>query len=233
MSLADLVANYQPPERAVEVIRHAKITLLVGISGAGKDTIKRALLEDPSFHDIVSHTTRKPRANEGVLEQHGKDYYFIDEEEARQMLERGEFVEAKFVHGTLYGTSVKEVARAASSGIAVTDIDVQGVIEYKRVSQEVVAIFVVPPTYEQWIARLKRRYATQEEFLHEWPKRRDSAIQELKRALEVPYYHCVINDDITRAVEATKDIARRPDTFTRKDDEARLAARDLLREITL
>ena len=70
MSLADLVANYQPPERAVEVIRHAKITLLVGISGAGKDTIKRALLEDPSFHDIVSHTTRKPRANEGVLEQH-------------------------------------------------------------------------------------------------------------------------------------------------------------------
>ncbi len=233
MSLQTLIETYAPTTQAIEVIRHAKITLLVGISGAGKDTIKKALLREPGFEDIVSHTTRQPRHNEGVLESDGVDYHFISHDEARDMLERGEFIEAKFVHGTVYGTTIAEVEHASRGAIAVTDVDVQGVSEYKAVSSEVVAIFVVPPSYDIWIERLKRRYATNEEFLHEWPKRRDSAIKELTRALEVPYYHCVINDDLARAVAVTADIARRPDTFTRKDDEARLIARDLLQQITL
>jgi guanylate kinase len=233
MSLKTLIETYSPPKKAIEVIQHAKIALLVGISGAGKDTIKKALLREEGFEDIVSHTTRAPRTNEGVLEVDGEDYHFISESDAREMIENGEFVEAKFVHGTVYGTAIAEVERASQSGIAVTDVDVQGVSEYKSVSSGVIAIFVVPPSYEVWIERLKRRYASNEEFLHEWPKRRDSAIKELTRALEVPYYHCVINDDLTRAVAATVDIARRPDTFNRKDDEARLAARDLLQQIAL
>lgn len=233
MDLEHLIETYAPPAHAVEIIKHAKIALLVGISGAGKDTIKKALLQEPGFEDIVSHTTRKPRENEGVLEIDGEDYHFISGDEARDMLTRGEFVEAKFVHGTVYGTSIAEVERASSHSIAVTDVDVQGVAEYKDVSNGVVAIFIVPPSYDVWIARLKRRYTTNEDFLREWPKRRDSAIKELTRALEVPYYHCVINDDLERAVTVTAEIARRPDVFTRKDDEARLAARDLLQQITM
>lgn len=233
MDLETLVASYRPPKAAVTVIKNAKIALLVGISGAGKDTIKHQLLKRPGFSEIVSHTTRLPRENEGVLEQEGVDYHFIDEETARNMLERGEFVEAKFVHGTVYGTSIAEVKRASEEGTAITDIDVQGVAEYKTVSDQVVAVFVIPPTYDEWLRRLKRRYTTDEVFLQEWPKRRDSAIKELQRALELPYYHCVINDDLARAVEASADIAARPDIFTRKDDEARLAARDLLQQISM
>lgn len=233
MDLERLIATYHPPKKAREVIRHTKIALLVGISGAGKDTIKRELLKQPEFGEIISYTTRAPRENEGVLESDGIDYHFIDEETAYGMLERGEFVEAKYVHGTVYGTSINEVERAGRNGIAITDIDVQGVAEYKAVSDQVIAIFVIPPTYNEWMRRLKRRYTTDEEFLREWPKRRDSAIRELQRALELPYYHCVINDDLDRAVRASADIAARPDIFTRKDDEARLAARDLLRKITM
>ena len=233
MDLERLIENYAPPAHAVDVIKHAKIALLVGISGAGKDTIKRALLREPEFHDIVSHTTRAPRENEGVLEADGTDYHFIDTDRARDMVMNGEFVEVKYVHGTVYGTSIAEVERASRTGIAVTDVDVQGVAEYKEVSSGVVAIFVVPPDYQSWIKRLKRRYTTNEDFLAEWPKRRDSAIAELTRALEVPYYHCVINDDIERAARVTAEIARRPDMFTRQDDEARLAARDLLQQISM
>lgn len=231
MNTEQLIAEYRPPQQAIETIQHAKIALLVGISGAGKDTIKKALLERPGFADIVSHTTRPPRANMGTMEVDGVDYHFISEGVARGMLERGEFVEAKYVHGTIYGTSITEVRRASEVGVAITDIDVQGVAEYKNVSSEVVALFIVPPTYDTWLERLKHRYATQEEFEAEWPKRRDSAIKELTRALELPYYHCVINDDLERAVGVVADIAARPDTFTRKDDEARLAARDLLGRI--
>lgn len=232
MNLDERIATYTPPKAARQIISSTKIALLVGISGAGKDTIKRGLLKKPGFGEIVSHTTRPPRLNEGVPEEDGVDYHFIDEDTAHAMLDRGEFVEAKYVHGTVYGTSINEVKRAGESGTAITDVDVQGVAEYKDVSDQVVAIFVIPPNYDEWIRRLKRRYTTDEEFLREWPKRHASAITELRRALELPYYHCVINDDLERAVAAAADIALRPDTFTRKDDEARLVARDLLRQIS-
>ena len=225
MNLDERIATYTPPKAARQIISSTKIALLVGISGAGKDTIKRGLLKKPGFGEIVSHTTRPPRSNEGVLEEDGVDYHFIDEDTAHAMLDRGEFVEAKYVHGTVYGTSINEVRRAGESGTAITDVDVQGVAEYKGVSDQVVAIFVIPPNYEEWIRRLKRRYTTDEEFLREWPKRRDSAVKE--------YYHCVVNDDLDRAIEVAADIAARPDVFTRKDDEARIAARDLLNQIEL
>lgn len=231
MDIERLLETYKPSDEAIELIKNTKIALIVGISGAGKDTIKKALLKGGGCYDIVSHTTRQPRHNEGVLERDGVDYHFVDLDTIRAMLEKGAFVEAKRVHDTVYGTSIDSVRQAGQHGIAVTDVDVQGVAEYKAVSDQVVAIFVVPPTYDIWIDRLKRRYATEEEFLLEWPRRRDSAITELTRALELPYYHFVINDDLARAVEVSADIAARPDVFTRKDDEARLAARDLLSQI--
>lgn len=231
MDLEQKIATYRPPKTAKALIRDATIALLVGISGAGKDTIKKALLRDPHFHDIVSHTTRAPRHNEGVLERDGVDYHFVSGDVVSDMIDRGEFVEVKHVHDTVYGTSVASVKSASDRGVAVTDIDVQGVAEYKAVSPGVIAIFIVPPSYDAWIERLKRRYSSPEEFTREWPKRRASAIAELTRALELPYYHCVINDDLDRAVLAIKDITSQPDTFTRKDDEARLVARDLLQSI--
>ncbi len=233
MTIDERIASYMPPEAAVEAVKNSKIALLVGISGAGKDTVKKGLLARPGFGEIISHTTRAPRENGGILEEDGVDYHFIDEDRAREMLHAGEFIEAKLVHGTVYGTATKDVLSAAEKGVAITDLDVQGVAEYKEISDDVVAIFIIPPDYDSWLNRLRRRYTTEEEFAREWPKRRDSAISELTRALEMPYYHCIINDDIERAVEVAAEIAERDDLFTRKDDEARLVARDLLHQISL
>ena len=72
---------------------------------------------------------------------------------------------------------------------------------------------------------------TEGDFRIEWPKRRQSAISELTYALEVPYYHVIINDDLDRAVRVTEEIILRGDIFKRQDDEARLAARGLLNDI--
>ena len=232
MDIEQLIQKYTPPVGAIETIQHAKIALLVGISGAGKDTIKKALLGNQGFADIVSHTTRQPRTNAGILEVDGKDYHFITEDTARAMLENGEFVEAKYVHGTIYGTSIAEVRQASEAGVAITDIDVQGVREYKNVSHDVKALFIVPPTYDVWLERLRQRYVTEDAFLAEWPKRRESAIKELTSALLVPYYHFIINDKLDDAVvAATEIIAHASDEFHSKDDEARLAARELLATI--
>lgn len=229
MEIESLVHNYQTPEIAKEVVETTKILLLVGISGAGKDTIKGHLLKSDEYMDIVSHTTRAPRSNNGVPEVSGVDYHFITMDEAEVMLRSQEFIEAKYVHGTIYGTSLAAVKESHDTDkIAVTDLDVQGVTEYKDLSQDVMALFILPPDYDTWRERLQRRYPTAEAFAAEWPKRRASAIDELTHALEVSYYHFIINDDLDRAVRVIDEIAHRGDAFNRHDDEARLRARDLL-----
>lgn len=233
MNIETLVHEYQTPEEAIEVVETTKILLLVGISGAGKDTIKKILLKDSDYMDIVSHTTRSMRVNDGVHEVNGVDYHFIDMTVAEKMLKNREFIEAKYVHGTIYGTSINAVKQSYEANkIAVTDLDVQGVAEYKEISQDVIALFILPPDYNTWRERLRKRYTTEEAFMSEWPKRRATAIDELTHALEVPYYHFIINDDLDRAVRVVEEIAHRGDAFNRHDDEARLAARDLLDAIT-
>lgn len=228
-----LIEHYTPSPKAVELVRSMNITLLAGIAGAGKDTIKTALLHNRAvYQDIVSHTTRLPRTNNGVAEVDGHDYYFIDRQTALTMAAQQAFIEIKQVHDTMYGTSVQELQRAHDNNkIAITDVDVQGVDEYKKLAPNVVAIFVLPPQYSVWRERLAKRYGTPEEFEREWPKRRDSAVRELRRVLSVPYYHFLINDDKDRAVRVADEIAQRGDSFVRKDDEARLRARDLLAAI--
>ena len=231
-SIEDLITNYQPTESTIELVKSTKIALLAGISGAGKDTIKKQLLISSEFRDIVSHTTRAPRTNNGCAEQDGIDYHFIDSQTAENMLQNNEFIEAKFVHGTVYGTSVAELKLAHDQNrVAITDIDVQGVEEYERLAPDSIAIFIVPPNSQTWIERLKKRYATEEDFQAEWPKRHTSAIKELAYALEVPYYHVIINDDLERAIRVTEEIILRGDVFKRQDDEARLVARNLLNDI--
>ena len=227
-----LIREYQPSESVRQLVIQTKIVLLVGISGAGKDTTKQRLMQSSEFADIVSYTTRQPRQNKGVWEREGIDYNYIDEATAARLLESHAFVEAKFVHGTVYGTGVKQIQDIRDAGkIAVTDIDVQGVDEYKKLSPGVVAIFLLPPNYQEWRRRLSVRYDSQEEFDREWPKRYNSAIREITHALEVPYYHFVINDDIDETARIVREIASKPDVYNRKDDEARLAARDLLEQL--
>lgn len=232
-SLSERIAHYQPAPRAAELIRSTKIVLLAGISGAGKDTLKKELLKKPEFRDIVSHTTRPPRSNNDVAEVDGTDYHFIDQAAAEDMIERQAFIEAKFVHGTVYGTSLGALEDIHQAGkTAITDIDVQGVAEYKKVSQDVIALFILPPDYDTWLERLKARYALNEFTEAEWTKRRDSAISELIHALLVPYYHFVINDELERTVTAALEIISHDrDEFHSKDDEARLRARELLETI--
>ncbi len=232
MDLEQIVNQYQPDAAVRQLLIDTKIVLLVGISGAGKDTVKHQLLESPEFSDIVSYTTRQPRQNSGVWERDGVDYQFINQAQAETMLKLHQFVEAKFVHGTIYGTGIAQIQAIHNAGnVAVTDIDVQGVDEYKTLAPGVVAIFLLPPSFEEWRRRLALRYATPEEFEHEWPKRFQSAIKELTRALEVPYYHFVMNDQLGETVRIVREIALKPDVYNRKDDEARLSARDLLEQL--
>ena len=124
-------------------------------SGAGKSSLVKALLElDSHLAVSVSHTTRAPRGQE----QHGREYWFVDETEFRAMAERGEFFEWAQVHGRLYGTSRVAIQDRLQRGEdVVLEIDWQGALQIKRLFEHAVLIFILPPSWDELRLRLQRR----------------------------------------------------------------------------
>lgn len=231
-AIRELLDSYQPSEETKKLVQITPVTFLVGVSGAGKDTIKHHLLETGKYHEFISHTTRPPRENHGVLEQDGVEYHFISLEESQRMLEAGEYIEAKMYGDKVYGTSVAELQQASREGkIALNDIEVQGVAEYKAITKDVRAMFIVPPTYQEWRRRLMYRYGEDGADPADIEKRTQIAIEELEHALEVDYYHFIVNDGLDRAVNVIDEIAHGNDTFNSKDDWAREQAVNLLNDI--
>jgi guanylate kinase len=124
-------------------------------SGAGKSSLVKALLElDSHLAVSISHTTRGPRGQE----QHGREYWFIDEPAFRDMIGRGDFFEWAEVHGNLYGTSRAAVQKRLEHGEdVILEIDWQGALQIKRIFPDAVLIFILPPSYEELLQRLQRR----------------------------------------------------------------------------
>jgi len=230
-SVAELLKNYKPSQTVVDLIKATPILLLVGPTGAGKDSLKDRLLETGEYHHIVSHTTRPPRINHGVLEQDGREYHFIDMAQAREMLQNQTFVEAKMYSGNLYGTSVAEIQAAHDEGrIAVTDLEVQGVAEYKAIDENVMAVFLLPPDFETWQARLQRRYGDVVDAV-DHRLRLQTALDELTELLTTPHYTAVVNDNIDEVLEEVRAYARSHTADKSKEHIARDVATKLAEDI--
>jgi guanylate kinase len=134
-------------------------------SGAGKSSLVKALLElDSHLAVSVSHTTRAPRGQE----QHGREYWFVDDAEFKAMVARGEFFEWAQVHGKLYGTSRVAIEdRLARGEDVVLEIDWQGAQNIKRLFEHTVLIFVLPPSWDELRQRLQRRGEDQPDVIEE------------------------------------------------------------------
>jgi guanylate kinase len=173
--------------------------ILSAPSGGGKTTIARALLaRRPDIGYSVSCTTRSPRPGE----IQGKDYYFLSRTEFLAKRERGEFAESAEVHGNLYGTLRSEVQRVLESGKHVLmDIDVQGAAQFTRVFPQSVTIFVLPPSAEVLVERLRMR---QTESAQQLADRLISALQELQTVDE--YEYVVVNDNLEQAIQRVSSI---------------------------
>jgi guanylate kinase len=173
--------------------------ILSAPSGGGKTTIARALLARRSdLGYSVSCTTRAARPGE----QHGRDYYFLTRSEFLAERERGAFAESAEVHGNLYGTLRSEVERVLSSGRHVMmDIDPQGALQFVRAFPQTVTIFILPPSAEVLLDRLRARKT---ESAVQLAARLTSALQELQQVDE--YQYVVVNDDLERAVTGVSSI---------------------------
>jgi len=167
--------------------------ILSAPSGGGKTTIARRLLvERDDLGYSVSCTTREPRPDE----VHGKDYYFLTRGEFAARRAAGEFAEWAEVHGNLYGTLATEIEAILSTGRhVVMDIDVQGARQIRQAFPHSVTVFVLPPSGEVLLGRLRDRKTESPQQL---VARLNSALTELRAVEE--YEYVVINDDLEDAV---------------------------------
>ena len=124
-------------------------------SGAGKTSLVKALLEhDKQIKLSVSYTTRPPRPGE----TDGKDYHFVTEQKFLEMLERGDFLESALVYGNRYGTSQPWIESAMRAGTDILlEIDWQGAEQVRKIFPRAIGIFILPPSLEALLERLKGR----------------------------------------------------------------------------
>lgn len=202
-------ASYRPPTDRLQAILDVPLLFVVGISGAGKDTVQQRLLHAPDsdYRFIVSHTTREPRKNNGILEQNGVDYHFIDLTTAEKLLDEGEYLETNYYAGNIYGTTIGEIESLKEQHkIGLTDVDVNGVGHYVAFGMNVIPIFLVPPDYATWWERLIKRYEGSIDT-EDLKKRLSTALDELTQAQRNDYFYLVINDDLDVTVSTVDTIA--------------------------
>jgi len=173
--------------------------ILSSPSGGGKTTIAhRLLVERGDVGYSVSCTTRPPR--EGEVQ--GKDYHFLPEGEFIRGQKNGEFAESAEVHGHRYGTLRAEVERVLASGRhVIMDIDVQGARQFAKAFPKSVLIFILPPSADILVERLRMRGTEDSDSLI---RRFKSAKDELK-AIDL-YQYVIVNDEIDSAVAAVSSI---------------------------
>lgn len=167
-------------------------------AGAGKTTIVNILLEEiPFLRRIVTYTTRNKRKNE----IDGVDYIFKTKEEFETLIKEDAFLEYALVHGNYYGTPKKEVDKLLDEGYdVVLVIDVQGMRQIKSKTSDLITIFILPPSIDELIARMKVRGETQEEI----EKRLNTAKKEFPSWKD--YDYIVINDNLEQAKNQIKCI---------------------------
>lgn len=200
-----LLAHYQQSEPAKELLKQLKLVLLVGPSSSGRNTIINELLKSNNYHYIVSDTTRKPRKNNGVLEQNGREYWFRDETEVLRDLEAGQFLEAAVIHGQqVSGISMRELAAAAGEGrVAINEIEVVGADNIYAAKPDTLFLFVLPPSFDEWMVRMDIRGQLPPDEVR---RRLQSAVDELTVALHKDYYRFVVNDTFMHTAKRVNDM---------------------------
>lgn len=183
------------------------LVILSAPSGGGKTTVAHALVDardDLAFS--VSATTRPPRAGE----EDGIDYHFLTREAFMERVDRGDFLEWAEYSGNLYGTLRSEVdAMIAAGSHVLLDIEIQGARQVRERSDNVVSIFILPPSVEVLLQRLRDRKSETSGAMRE---RLHRSVEEV--AVAQQYDYVVINNTVEASVQAVTEIihaeARRP-----------------------
>jgi guanylate kinase len=159
-------------------------------SGAGKTTLVKMLSKIDNYEISISHTTRQPRLNE----ENNKDYYFVNEEEFKRLINNQEFLEYAKVFNNFYGTTRTPVIDRLNKGKNVLfDIDWQGAdqIKNKKLDYKLIRFFILPPSKEVLFERLSNRDMKDKLIAEERMKQFGRDVLHW-----INYDYVVINDDL-------------------------------------
>jgi guanylate kinase len=159
-------------------------------SGAGKTTLVKMLSKIDNYETSISHTTRQPRHNE----VNNQDYYFVNEDEFKRLINNQEFLEYAKVFSNFYGTTRTPVIDRLNKGKNVLfDIDWQGAdqIKNKKLDYKLVTFFILPPSKEVLFERLSNRDMKDKLIVEERMKQFGRDVLHW-----INYDYVVINDDL-------------------------------------
>jgi len=209
--LADFEAalqDYHLSPDAQQTLDSIRLTILVGPSSSGRNTIINRLVATGRYHFVISDTTRPPRVNNGVLETEGVEYWFRTEDDMLADIQAGKFLEAEVIHQQqVSGVSIRELEKSRNEHrVAITDLDIGGISNVIRLKPDTAAILILPPSFDEWQRRLKQRGRMSDA---EWRRRIETAL----RIFSAPHRHgedvfkVVVNDDLEAAVQCVDTIA--------------------------
>jgi guanylate kinase len=161
-------------------------------SGAGKTTLVKMLSKIDNYEISISHTTRQPRPNEA----NNKDYYFVNEDEFKRLINNEEFLEYAKVFSNFYGTTRTPVIDKLNKGKNILfDIDWQGAdqIKNKKLDYKLVTFFILPPSKKVLFERLSNRDMKDKLIAEERMKQFGRDVLHW-----INYDYVVINDDLDK-----------------------------------
>jgi guanylate kinase len=176
-----------------------KLYIISAPSGAGKTSLVKQLVADVDGLTVsVSHTTRQMRPGEA----HGQDYYFVSVTDFKAMQQQQAFLEHARVFDNFYGTAQQTVEENLSQGLdVILEIDWQGAEQIKKLLPDSVSIFILPPSTEILLQRLRNRGQDDEQII---ARRMRDAVTEIGHHDEFDYL--VVNDVFVQALTELKSI---------------------------
>lgn len=221
----DVLKGYRPSQHACRVLADMPLVLLVGVSASGRNTIVAKLVASGRYNFVVSDTTRKPRINNGVAEREGVEYYFRTEEQVFYDLKMGEYLEAAIIHDQqVSGISIREIERIKyQERIPVADVQTDGVESILSVKPDVHCIFILPPSYSEWMRRLDSRGVMSET---EKKRRLKSALDEI-RYIQNGDYLVIVNEDLEKSVRQVRGIVEKGERLPYHHSKAERVVKEL------
>ena len=189
--LLEKVPEYRMPPPARDLVGANLPLILAGVTASGKSSVTKYVVDTTDYRQVVTHTTRQPRPGE----VHAQHYFFISDKEMIKMMDDESFIEVQTIHGQdVYGISLDSYRNVINSGHKpLLIIDVQGIEEISRYIPQLRPVFLLPPSFEEWMAMMEKRgLMSHSERL----RRMHSARDELQKVLQSERFFLVINRDV-------------------------------------
>lgn len=186
-----LLDGYEPNATAKDRFKKSRLVVIAGPVTAGKDTLRNGLInQNPDIYaPILSTTTRSPRDNE----EDRKTYHFKSAKEVKTNLEKGNYLQGALVHNQQVSTlDITEIDKLKPSQIGVSILIVQTEEQMHTIKPDLKTIFLAPPDLDILLSRLQkdRTFSPKEAN-----RRLIAAAEELKTALRLRRYYCLISED--------------------------------------